>query len=109
MVHWKVLCKQSRSQLKSKERPIEVIYAIKRDLLGLIGSKEDWTQKTKDLYLEIRKLPSFKPFQDRRTDIVAYRGDICNQKGMPLVHWNIGKLYENISSLLKRLESYRPK
>ena len=24
---------------------------------------------------------------------MAYRGPICNQKGCPLVHWVIGKLY----------------
>ena len=25
--------------------------------------------------------------------IVAYRGNVCNQKGSPRVHWNIGKLH----------------
>ena len=31
-----------------------------------------------------------KPFQDRHTEILAYRGAICNQKGCPMVHWIIG-------------------
>ena len=38
-------------------------------------------QKIKDLNQEIRKLSAFKLFQDRQTDIFAYRGSICNQKG----------------------------
>ena len=38
---------------------------------------------------EIRKLSAFKPFHDRRTDIVAYRGAMCNQKGFSLVHWKV--------------------
>ena len=28
----------------------------------------------------------------RQTDIVAYRGVICNQKGYPRVHWILGRL-----------------
>jgi len=35
---------------------------------------------------EIRKLSAFKPFHDRRTDIVAYRGAMCNQKGCKNLH-----------------------
>ena len=50
-------------------------------------------QKIKDRNREIRKLSALKTFQERRIDIVAYRGDVCNQKGCPMVHWIIGKLY----------------
>ena len=39
------------------------------------------------------RLSALKPFQDRRTDILTYRGAICNQKGCPMVHWIIVKLY----------------
>ena len=51
-------------------------------------------QKVEDLNQEIRKFF----FQDRWTNIVAYRGAICtmqscNQKGSPMVHWIRGKLY----------------
>ena len=28
-------------------------------------------------------------FRDKQTDIVAYRGAACNQKGSPRVHWNL--------------------
>ena len=50
-------------------------------------------QKINDLNQEIRKLSAFKPSQDRRTDTVAYRGAICNQKECPMLHWIIGKLH----------------
>ena len=55
------------------------MYAIKRDALGFIGSKEDCMPEIKELNQEIRKLSAFKPFQDKRTDIVVYRGATCNQ------------------------------
>ena len=36
----------------------------------------------------------FKQFErERETDIVAYRGDLCNQKGYPRVHWIQGRLH----------------
>ena len=57
----------------------KVPYAIKIDNLGSIGSKEGCMPKIKELNQEIRKF--FKPFLDRRTNVVAYRGAICNQKG----------------------------
>ena len=31
-------------------------------------------------------------FRDKQTDIVTYRGAICNQKGFPMVIWSIGKV-----------------
>ena len=37
------------------------------------------------------KVISLKPFQDRLTDIVGYRGVIFNQKGSPMVLWIKGK------------------
>ena len=49
-------------------------------------------QKIKDLNQEILKLLAFKPFQDRRTDIAAFRGAICNQMECCMVHWVTGKL-----------------
>ena len=48
-------------------------------------------QKFKALYQE------FNPLQARQTDIVALRGAIYNQKGCPLAHWIIGKLYAKTS------------
>ena len=45
---------------------------------GIIGKLH---AKIWDLYQNIRKLSAFKPSQDIRTDIVAYRGAIFNQKG----------------------------
>ena len=32
-------------------------------------------------------------FQDSQTDIIAYRGVICNKKGISYGYCNIGKLY----------------
>ena len=29
---------------------------------------------------------------ERQTDIVSYRGNVCNQRGAPRVHWIIGRL-----------------
>ena len=49
--------------------------------------------KNEDLNEEIRELLAFKPFQDRWSDIVAYRGAISNRKRFSMVHWIIGKLY----------------
>ena len=34
-----------------------------------------------------------KQLQAKRTDIVAYRGAVFNQKECPMVHWIKGKLY----------------
>ena len=39
------------------------------------------------------KVISLKPFQERLTDIVGYRGVISNQKGCPKVNRIKGKLY----------------
>ena len=60
---------------------------------GIVGLFEYCMQKIKDLIREIRKLSAFKPFQDRQTDIVDFRGTLCNEKGCPMVYWIIGKLY----------------
>ena len=64
---------------------IEVMYVIKRDLLGFIGSQEDCMQKIRDLNQELKKSSAFKPFQDRRTDFVAYGGAMQSK-----VLWFIG-------------------
>ena len=39
----------------------------------------------------MQKLKSFKALFE--TDIVTYRGNVCNQKGSPRVHWIIGRLH----------------
>ena len=46
-------------------------------------------QKNQDPKDEIKSL--LRPFRDRQTDIVAYRGNVCNQKGSYRVHWTIRK------------------
>ena len=43
----------------------------------------------KFLKQKTKKLPTLR----KQTDIVAYRGAICNQKRCPLVHWIEGKFY----------------
>ena len=52
-------------------------------------------KKIRDISQGIRKLSACKLFQDRRTDIFAYREAIFNQKGCP--HWIIGELYVKTS------------
>ena len=69
-----------------------LLYAIKGDFLWLIESFLE-CQKIKDLNQEIIKLSAFKPFQDRRTDIVAYKDAIFNQKGGSLLDWTKGNLH----------------
>ena len=48
--------------------------------------------KLKFLSEELRKFISFLGIQDRRTDTVAFRGAILNQKGCPMLDWIKGKL-----------------
>ena len=62
----------------------------------IIGKFYAKISRHKKTYQEIKKLSAFKPFRDRRTDSVAYRGTICNQKGCPKIHRIIGKLYAKI-------------
>ena len=35
---------------------------------------------------------SFKALFDTDRDTVAYRGNVCNQKGSPRVHWSMRRL-----------------
>ena len=42
---------------------------------------------------KIRDKKVIKPFRDRGTEIVAFRGAICNRNGCPLFHWIIEMLY----------------
>ena len=70
------------------------MYAIKKRsprvhwIIGRLDAK-----KIRDINQGIRKLSAFKLFQDRRTDIIAYRGAIVNQKGCPKLHWTKGMLH----------------
>ena len=59
----------------------EVIYVIKR-INWIIGRFHEKNQGQRMIYST-----AFKPFLDRRTDIVACRGAICNQND---VIWFIG-------------------
>ena len=58
------------------------------------GSFESCMQKGPNSKNE--KVISYKylsPFRDRQADIVAYRGNVCNQKGSPRVNWILGRLH----------------
>ena len=63
--------------------------ASRGDVYNQMGSPPRVYRIIKSLNQEIRKLSAFNPFQDRQTDIVAYRGAMCNQKGFSLVHWKV--------------------
>ena len=63
--------------------------ASRGDVYNQMGSPPRVYRIIKSLNQEIRKLSAFNPFQDRRTDIVAYIGAMCNQKGFSLVHWKV--------------------
>ena len=71
---------------------IEGLYAIKRDVLCFIGSKESCMQKK--ARSRLKKWESDMPLGHFpwQTDIVAYRGVVCNQKGTPRVKWILGRL-----------------
>ena len=93
------------------------MYAIKRDVMCLIGSYESCMQKLKSFQLNRWEshcpdiVISFKSlFQYRQMDIAAYRDTMFNQKRCPMVHWIKEKLYEKESRswLKKRWESYMP-
>ena len=62
----------------------------------IIGKFYAKISRHKKTYQEIKKLSAFKPFRDRRTDSVAYRGPISflsllDENGRSL--WDIGVLY----------------
>ena len=46
--------------------------------------------------------------KSRQADIVAYRGDICNEKGSPRDHWNLERLHaKKTMAYIKRQERYK--
>ena len=52
-----------------------------------------------------KEFPNFLSlFQDRWTEIVAYRGAILYQKGCLMVHWIKGKLYKKNKVLTKEIK-----
>ena len=65
-----------------------MIYAIKKDHLRFFGCnkiKDIKTREKKGNY--DRQLSAFKLHQDRRTNIVAYKGAMQYQKTYPMVNW----------------------
>ena len=73
---------------------LEGLYAIEMDVLCFIGSSKCYMQKKfLKIACKIRDKKVIKPFRDRRTEIVAFRGAICNRNGCPLFHWIIEMLY----------------
>ena len=47
-------------------------------------------------------------FQERRKDIVAYRGAIFNQKGKPMIHWIKGFFFAKYQGPYSRDEKVKP-
>ena len=106
--HLRVVWKKSRYELKRWEtyKPWalcetdgytlwlrELMYAIKGDLLGFIGPKRRSPGK-KVVWKKSRSKDKkiLSPFWNGQKDIVAYRGNVYNQKGSPRVHCIIGRL-----------------
>ena len=99
----------SRSKLKSweslglfKDRSADmvalmVLYSIKKGcpivhwIIGKMYAKkkkkqgpDSWDEKVISLWSH---------FRDRKTDILACRGYLCDKKGYPTVHWILGRLH----------------
>ena len=62
------------------------ITGLKKDRQTVRLMEESCLQKIKVLTQKI-------PFRNRQTDIVAYRGYLCHQKGSPRVHLINGRLH----------------
>ena len=64
---------------------IDGLYAIKCPMIHWIIGK--MFAKNQALNSRDEKVKRLSLFQNRQTDIVAYRGAKFSQKGCPMVHW----------------------
>ena len=81
-----------------------MLYSITRDVLCFIGSKASCRKKSRSDSREEKVICRWSNFRDRPTDIVAYRGAVCNQKGSPRVHWIYGGLHAKYQEMRKPLK-----
>ena len=73
MVHWTISCMQYIKILTAKMVNLKAFF---RNIGKLFEKMKVFKQQ----------------LLERQTDIVSYRGNVCNQRGAPGVHWIIGRL-----------------